>query len=371
MSNKKEDLLVVVRYLITQFCLCLPLRSVPSFLRLYFGVLSSQGGHVTSAILGYKSEVSWSAHYKWLQRSSWRGEELGLGSVRVLVELLKHWGGTLYLVLDDTVIERASRKAPGVKFHHQHSNKPNRPTFLNGQCVLSLMGAVRMGCGRVISLPFVHKLYKGKGNDGKLVLGAQLLELVSRVISSLPRCLLMDCWFMKRSLLEAAREKGIQVIGQVRIDTDLREIHVPPQKRKRGRPQKFGKRITLRAVKQVHKKLTKVKLSLYGKEQVVIYRSEVCYAHFLGTIPVRVVWVAFLDDENAKHSKAKWKLLLSTDTSLTPIEIIQRYEMRWSIEPEFFILKHIRGFKEAWQQREDTFLRWIHILRIFRGSIAL
>ena len=86
-----------------------------------------------------------------------------------------------------------------------------------------------------------------------------------------------------------------------------------------------------------HFKKTEVTLKLYGKEQVVRYRSKILKARFLNGRLVRVVWCEF------KSESGNWKstcLLLSTDTELTPEEVIESYGLRWSIESMFNQLKH-------------------------------
>jgi len=38
----------------------------------------------------------------------------------------------IHLVVDDTVVLRASKKAPGSQIHHQHGNKPNLAAYVRG-----------------------------------------------------------------------------------------------------------------------------------------------------------------------------------------------------------------------------------------------
>jgi len=57
---------------------------------------------------------------------------------------------------------------------------------------------------------------------------------------------------------------------------------------------------------------------------------------FLDGQLVRVVWCEF------KHDSGHWKstcLLLSTDITLTPEQVIESYALRWSIESMFNQLK--------------------------------
>ena len=109
-------------------------------------------------------------------------------------------------------------------------------------------------------------------------------------------------------------------------------------------------------------------LPLYGKDQVVRYRSKVLKARFLGGLLVRVVWCEF------KSDKGEWKkasLLLSTNTTLSAEQVIESYGKRWAIESMFNQLKLSWGMKEAWQQTRQTLHRWVHITMAGYGLVQL
>jgi hypothetical protein len=57
-------------------------------------------------------------------------------------------------------------------------------------------------------------------------------------------------------------------------------------------------------------------------------------------------------------------LILATDISLTPHEVIEVYAKRRTIEPMFHQTKHNWGWNETWQQSRQTVHRWLHILGI-------
>ncbi|RUM51635.1 MAG: transposase, partial [Marinomonas sp.] len=63
--------------------------------------------------------------------------------------------------------------------------------------------------------------------------------------------------------------------------------------------------------------------------------------------------------------------VLSTDTSLTPEQVIESYGQRWSIESMFNQLKCAWGMNEAWQQTRQTLHRWVHITMVSYGLVQL
>jgi hypothetical protein len=58
-------------------------------------------------------------------------------------------------------------------------------------------------------------------NAGKIALAKTLLRAVGDRLG--PLCLLLDTWYMRRSLIQAALRRGHAVIGQVRRDTHWRK----------------------------------------------------------------------------------------------------------------------------------------------------
>jgi len=335
---------------ITFLSAALPPRSVGTFLELLIGAMLSPAGFVTEAYLVIAMRNHWTSYYKWLQAGKWSW----LGLARQFVRLVLKVVGpeAVHLVVDDTVVLRASKQAPGSQIHHQHCNKPNLAAYVRGQCWVSLAWVVRRGRG-CVALPLLSRLVPAAGNTGKLVAGQTV-----RVLA--------DCWYMRRGFIESMRGRGFHVIGQVRIDTRLYDE--PPARRpgQRGRPRKYGARYTAKRI--AHLKRTVTTLRLQGREQVVRYRSKVLLARFLDGLAVRVVWCEYRD------GKGQWKkprLLLSTDTRLTPEQVIEIYGQRWSIESMFHQLKQSWGLKEAWQQHRQTLHRWVHLTQVGYGLIQL
>jgi hypothetical protein len=189
---------------------------------------------------------------------------------------------------------------------------------------------------------------------------------VYRLFQGVKVRVLADSWYMRCCFIESLQQRGFEVIGQVRIDTRLYDEPPPRKKGQRGRPRKYGEKYTPKRI--AHLKRTVTTLRLYGKEQVVRYRSRLVKARFLDGQWVRAVWCEF------NSGKGNWKstcLLLSTDTTLAPEQVIESYGLRWSIESMFNQLKLAWGMKEAWQQTRQTLHRWVHITMVGYGLVQL
>jgi hypothetical protein len=339
---------------ITFLAQSLPKRSVPTFLELLFGAMLTQTGFVTDACLAVDTLRHWNSYYKWLRFGKWSWIALGCQTARLALHMFpaRRW----FLVIDDTIVFRSSKKAPGSAIHHQHGCKTNRPTYVRGQCWVTLALTLSKGF-RSLGIPVLSRLARQGGNSGKLVAAKTLLRVIAPLFAGLQTVLLMDSWYMRCTLISYALNHGLQVIGQVRKDTAL--FHLPKPTGKRGRPRKYGDRVTAEWVASLPE--VRQECFIYGKAQVVYYRSAIVLARFLGGRSVRIVWSQL---ENEKGGRTQQSLILSTDTSLSAAQVILNYGRRWSVEDLFNQLKNRWGWKETWQQSRQVLHRWVQILSV-------
>ena len=162
---------------------------------------------------------------------------------------------------------------------------------------------------------------------------------------------------MRARLVLPLLQRNVQVIGQARYDTALFLPPVAPSRPRRGRPRKYGQRVTPAMIAALP--TTTQSLFLYGKQQTVRLRTLVLLARFLKATPVRAVWCEFFDPE--KNTWSKPRLLLATETALSAETIVCLYARRWGIEPLFHNLKRWWGVANLWQQSRRTLELWTQI----------
>jgi hypothetical protein len=339
---------------ITFLAFALPVRSAPTFIELLIGAMLTQTGFVTQAWLAVNMHRHWTSYYKWLQKGKWSWVKLGTQMAKMLIDFFPKQ--QRFLVIDDIIIYRNSKKAPGSKIHHEHGAKTNRPKYVRGQNWVSLASVVSKGLSSA-AIPLLFRLMRVNGNTSKLDAAKALIRAILPVFASENVCLLIDSWYMRRILILYALNNGIHVIGQVRKDTALYDI--PERTGKRGRPRKYGDKYTSERIELLTEKTERC--FIYGKWQWVHYKTVIAKARFLKGEKVRAVWT-YLVDENGIITKER--LILATDITLTPLVIISAYAKRWSIETMFAQIKNNWGWKEAWQQSRQTLHRWTQILSI-------
>ncbi|MGB5010982.1 MAG: transposase, partial [Candidatus Dechloromonas phosphoritropha] len=167
--------------------------------------------------------------------------------------------------------------------------------------------------------------------------------------------LLIDAWFMRKSLILPLLEQRVRIIGQVRRDTAL-FLPPEPEPKRRGRKRKYGRRIDATMLDALP--MTEMKLTLYGKSQRVRLRSVIAIARFLKGLPVRAVWCEMHQDDG---TWSRPRLILATETGLTAQDVVEIYAERWGIEPLFHNLKRWWGVANLWQQSKPLLELWMQI----------
>src|SRR5690349_17614757 len=217
----------ILTTLVGRLAEAVPRRARTTFTELLLGAATTRGGHVTDAILAAGLSRSWTSYYWFLQRGRWAWLAVWRALLAALATLIEPpvW----HVVIDDTVVERISAQAPGSLVHRNHAAEPNRSRFLRGQGWLCLAAVVEQGW-RVGAVPLMLRLVRRGTHRGKLGSARFLVRLLGRRLGRVR--LLLDAWFMRARLIEAAVADGHTVIGRARRDLALYAVPRPaPQVR--------------------------------------------------------------------------------------------------------------------------------------------
>jgi hypothetical protein len=344
----------ILATLVGRIAAAVPARARTTFLELLLGAAATKGGHVTEAILAAGLSRGWSTYYWFLEEGRWSWLRVWAALLEVLKMMFSP--AVWYAVIDDSVVERISTETPGSLVHYNHQAKPNRSKFVRGQGWLCLAAVIERDF-KVGAVPLMLRLVRRGTNRGKLKSAGLLLRLLGQRLGHVR--LLLDAWFMRAWLIRRAMAVGHTVIGCVRRDLALFDVPKSPRKRRRGRPAKYGARLTPARVAALPEHRSAQ--ILYGKLEVVRYRSCLVAARFLHGAVVRAVWVE-LERTDRRDRPREQRLLICTDPRLSVLEVISGYAKRWSVESLFKNLKHGWGLKDAWQQSRQTLMRWATVL---------
>src|ERR671926_469261 len=118
----------ILATLVGRIAVAVPARARPTFLELLLGAAATKSGHVTDAILSSGVSRGWTTYFWFLERGRWSWLQVWHALLGVLTTLFAP--AVWHVVVDDSVVERLSTRAPGSMMHHNHTAKPNRPPFL-------------------------------------------------------------------------------------------------------------------------------------------------------------------------------------------------------------------------------------------------
>ena len=102
---------------LTLLAQAVPNRSALTFLELLLGAMITDRGFVTEALLAITPRRKWPTYFKWLEGGKWSWIAVAQRLCKILVT---HFAPPVwYLVIDDTLVPRASKKAPDVSPQHR------------------------------------------------------------------------------------------------------------------------------------------------------------------------------------------------------------------------------------------------------------
>jgi DDE superfamily endonuclease len=300
---------------------------------------------VTSALhaCGLGQERRFQNYHRVLNRARWSS----LSASRILLSLLiKQFAptGALVFAIDDTIERRRGEriKAKGiyrdpVRSSHGHFVKAS------GLRWLSLMLTVRIPWAeRVWALPALTALcpseryYEGGGRAHKKLTtwARQMILQLKRWLPEREVIIVADSSFAALELLAAVRRE-VTMITRLRLDAALYEPAPARRPRQNGRPRLKGARLpTLKAVledRQTAWSRQQVAGWYGGAARVVEVASATAVWYHTGLPAVPVRWVLVRDP----LEEFKPQALLSTDLESEPVEMLEYFVRRWTVEVTF------------------------------------
>jgi hypothetical protein len=247
--------------------------------------------------------------------------------------------GRLLVVGDGLKVGKEGRKMPAVKKLHQESGDNSKPQFIFGHSFQALGLLVRGLRGHISCVPLTSRIHEGLvfSNAHRRTLLDKFVQLflpVGRILEG-PLLLLVDAYFATGKVLRPLLQEHHHLITRVRSTSVAYRPARKPRKPRRGRPRKYGAKIRLRDLWTRAERFATAPSPVYGEEGIEIrYLAVDLLWRPVGEL-VRFVLV--------DHPTRGRLILMTSDLSLEPLEVVSLYGLRFKIEVGFKQAIHTLG----------------------------
>jgi len=316
MPNAKQDVLFILSWFREAF-------SSPSF-KIFSSFIVGfiqlgREGHTSSMVQSLSRSFlsrSLSSFTRFLGKNSWAVDEVWATALHKFFHTLKIKArSVLFLLLDDTIIQKTGKKIPGCAWYKDHAQ--NLANVFGHQWVLAALFYKQS------VLPLGARLYHPKGAKGcgrfqtKIALAKKILQSL-RLPMACKLYVLADSWYWCKELALLCRNYGYHMISQLKSNS------IVWVKGKRTPVVQLASRISA---------FREVSVLLYGKNKTLKIAKFIAVVKGFGPVAVVIV----------KEKRKKIRYLVSTNFLLPALEVVKFYSQRWKIEQMIKDLKQRLG----------------------------
>jgi hypothetical protein len=250
--------------------------------------------------------------------------------VKIILKLnLTHKvNGRIIIIADGIKVSKEGRKMPAVKSLHQESDSNSKPEYIMGHSCQAI--TLLMTCASYFfAVPMICRIHEGivKSNRNTKTVNDKMILMLNILQIDVPFYFVADSYYANKKIVSGLLLKGQHLISRVRNNAVAYLPAVKTTVVKSGRPKLYGDKVQLRDVFKQPSEMSHVIIPIYDDKPIEIaYRCLDLFWRPVGLL-VRFVFVM--------HPKRGNVILMSTDTSLNPIEIIKIYALRFKIEVSF------------------------------------
>ncbi len=326
-----------LRGLLSLFDGCFTQPTLQTFSMLLIGMIGRVRDCTVTGMLqaaGLAGEWHHSRAHDFFACRRWNPDELGERLLEFLVTALVKPDAAIRLAVDDTLFGRSGRKVWGAHYLHdgaQPEGSGRRTRW--GNCWVVMVLVVELPClgGRQVGLPILFRLFRPKDDAhpdrrSQPELARELADIVIAMFPGRVVELVMDGAYASKAWQELPVR--VSVTTRMRANAAVYAL-TPARTGKRGRPALKGQRLASLAQIAASALFEAVTITgPDGRERTAHIHTLVClwYTPF-HTRQIKVILI-----RNPGREEGFDVALASTDTDTASVELIARYDSRWTIE---------------------------------------
>ncbi len=247
--------------------------------------------------------------------------------------------GRIVLLADGLKIGKEGRKMPAVKSLHQESNNNSKPEYIMGHSCQTISVLVR-ACQSFFAVPLVCRIHEGLvfSNRDRQTLFDKILAMLGVFENARLFYFIADSYYANRKMMHGLVKQGQHLIACVKQNMAVGYLLPgvdPNAKMRPGRPKKYGDKIKLKTLFKHPHLFTDMASPVYGETNITLkVYSQILLCRSAG-IPLLFVWVI--------HPVRGKIIVMSTDLTISPIDVIRLYGLRFKIECSFKAAIHNLG----------------------------
>ncbi len=256
--------------------------------------------------------------------------------MRSLRAFLHRENGRIVLLADGIKAPKTGRKMPAVKKLHQESQNNTKPEYIFGHSCQAV-ALVLCAASTFFAMPLCCRIHEGLvfSNRDRRTLLDKLVLLIETLAIDVPFYLVADAYYASASIIGPLLKAGHHLVTAVRSNAvAYKPVEHPPRKGP-GRKRVYGQKVHLKTLFQALDAFAQAPSPVYGETRTnILYHSMDLYWRPARQL-VRFVWVI--------HPLRGQRIFMATDTTLSALQIIKLYGIRFKIEVAFKQAVHTLG----------------------------